>query len=423
MKKQWILMLALALLSGVASAADRVKITVKNSLDVERKGEIVEVPMADLYKKFGARKTFVVTDDNGREITSQITYDGLLIFQADVKAKGSTHYYVREGKPRQYEAKAFGRYVPERADDFAWENDRVAFRCYGPALQQRGEKAYGYDIWNKRTNKMVVDERYAMELDPEVADVCRMLKRRGYDQLAQELYYSVSYHVDHGDGMDCYKVGPTLGAGATALLANGGKDIFYPYCYTHCELLDAGPLRVTVLLTYEEKEFEGQKEKEIRIISLDAGSQLNKVLVGYNGLKRTVPMAVGIVVHDDNPTAYFMNDAEGYMGLEDLGDLLQYKEGYREVLNKDFGQIYVGAVFPDKNVKTEFRKMEGLGGVTGHILGVANYKPKSTFTYYFGAGWSRNTETGFNSLSDWETYLKNYAKLLKNPLKASLSIR
>lgn len=29
---------------------------------------------------------------------------------------------------------AFCRQVPERMDDFAWENDRGAFRMYGPAL-------------------------------------------------------------------------------------------------------------------------------------------------------------------------------------------------------------------------------------------------------------------------------------------------
>jgi len=29
----------------------------------------------------------------------------------------------------------------------AWENDRIAFRTYGPALQATGEKAVGYDIW------------------------------------------------------------------------------------------------------------------------------------------------------------------------------------------------------------------------------------------------------------------------------------
>ena len=32
-------------------------------------------------------------------------------------------------------AKVYGRYVPERKDDFAWENEYAAFRMYGPALK------------------------------------------------------------------------------------------------------------------------------------------------------------------------------------------------------------------------------------------------------------------------------------------------
>ena len=65
---------------------------------------------------------------------------------------------------------------------------------------------------------------------------------------AQELYRSVSYHVDHGNGLDCYKVGPTLGGGTTALMA--GDTIIYPYCYATQEILDNGPLRFTVKLVY-----------------------------------------------------------------------------------------------------------------------------------------------------------------------------
>ncbi len=34
----------------------------------------------------------------------------------------------------------FCRFVPERSDDFAWENDNVAFRVYGPALAKGAEK-------------------------------------------------------------------------------------------------------------------------------------------------------------------------------------------------------------------------------------------------------------------------------------------
>jgi hypothetical protein len=70
-----------------------------------------------------------------------------------------------------------------------------------------------------------VEQRYAGELDKDMAAAMRKLRQRGENDLADDVYNAISYHVDHGNGMDCYKVGPTLGAGTNALLADGGKTI------------------------------------------------------------------------------------------------------------------------------------------------------------------------------------------------------
>ena len=37
------------------------------------------------------------------------------------------------------------------------------------------------------------------------------------DRYDGDLNRGISYHVDHGNGMDCYAVGPTLGGGTAAL--------------------------------------------------------------------------------------------------------------------------------------------------------------------------------------------------------------
>lgn len=60
-------------------------------------------------------------------------------------------------------AEAFGRAVPERYDDYAWENNKVAYRLYGPALETSPEKLItpGIDVWVKCTEKLVIDEWYA----------------------------------------------------------------------------------------------------------------------------------------------------------------------------------------------------------------------------------------------------------------------
>lgn len=404
----------------VASAADRVKLTVSNSLSFARGNELVEVSKADVDSKLGVSGSVVVTDADGREIPSQLTYDGKLIFPVGVAAKGKSVYYVQPGTPSAYEPRVFGRQFPERVDDIAWENDRVAFRCYGPALQRSGERAWGYDIWNKRTDKLVVEGRYAGELDPDIQKVCKKLRDRGENDLADDLYNAVSYHVDHGNGMDCYKVGPTLGAGTTAILENDGKDIRYPRCYTTYQILDRGPLRFTVKLVYGTEQIEGQNVIETRVISLDAGSQMNKAVVCYEGLTKQMPIATGIIVHNENPSAYVLNNRAGYMGYEDLGDPNQYKEKYRAKQNQDFGKIYVGAVFAKPVEKMEFRSGEGLPGAIGHILGISDYKNGTAYTYYFGTGWSRNNSTNFQSMADWESYLSTFAQQVQTPLKVKL---
>ena len=41
--------------------------------------------------------------------------------------------------------------MPERLDDFAWENDLVAFRAYGSAIRRtKGPEDSGIDCWLKR---------------------------------------------------------------------------------------------------------------------------------------------------------------------------------------------------------------------------------------------------------------------------------
>ncbi|MCQ2095885.1 MAG: DUF4861 domain-containing protein [Bacteroidaceae bacterium] len=404
----------------MGSMAQSVTVTVRNPLTSARAGEMIEVDMGTLKSKLNAESGLIVTDADGKELPSQVTYDGKLIFQVGVAGKGKSVYYVRNGISSKYEPKVYGRYVPERADDIAWENEQVAFRTYGPALQRRNEQAFGFDIWNKRTSRFIIDERYANELDPHVAAVARKLTAMGNEALANDVRNAVSYHVDHGNGMDCYKVGATLGCGTPALLADGGSTIVYPWCWKEYKILDNGPLRFTFTMTYNPSHLNGTEVVETRTVSLDAGSQMNKCVVSYSGLNTLTPVCAGIVVHNENPTAYILCPENGYMGYEDLGDSKQYKEKYR-FQNKDFGRIFVGAVFPDKKVTMKYRTDEGLPGAVGHILGVSSLKGSDDmFTYYFGTGWDRNKETGFQNMTNWEAYLAAYARQIRNPLKVTI---
>ena len=95
------------------------------------------------------------------------------------------------------EPKVMARYVPERADDFVFENNLIAGRIYGKALEGNPTSP-GIDIWVKKPGRLVANEWYAQaQVDPNY------------------------YHHDHGEGKDCYKVGRSLGGGGSGSELHG----------------------------------------------------------------------------------------------------------------------------------------------------------------------------------------------------------
>lgn len=407
MKKYFSLsLLALLAACGPKQSTD-FTVTVTNDLSFDR-AEMVEVPISEVAKKVQLidEEQYIVLDAEGNQVAYQITYDDNLLFPVNVKAGDKAVYTVAVGEPIEAEPLVYGRHYPERVDDIAWENDRTAYRAYGPALQAKGERAFGYDAWVKRVPGLVVEQRYANELNPDTqAEIARLRKERKYDE-ANELYHSVSYHVDHGNGLDCYKVGPTLGCGTAALMQ--GDAILYPYCWKEYEILENGPLRFTVKLTYNPLVVGKDTVIETRTISLAQGSQLNKTVVSYAGLTKAAPVATGLVIHPENPTAYVLEGDKGYIAYADLTDNV----------NNGNGIIYVGAVMPEKVTEAKAQmfsdKEAKERGASGHVLAISNYKPETEYTYYWGSGWSKY---GFDSMEAWTTYLDRYAQSVRKPLK------
>ena len=129
-----------------------------------------------------------------------------------------------------------------------------------------------------------------MELDSASRAEIKVLREAGKKEEADSLSRAISYHIDHGNGMDCYAVGPTLGGGTAALMPDSA--IVYPYCYKDYEILDNGPLRFTVKLVFNPLVVKNDSNVvETRIIQLDKGSQLNKTTVSYEYLTQATPVA------------------------------------------------------------------------------------------------------------------------------------
>ncbi len=206
--KPQLLFAGLALLSSSLLAAEKITLTVTHALDIARPSETITVPWSEINKHLpGALlQRIAVKDAQGNVLPYQVTNVapqakdpkgegiayGELIFQHDFAAgeKSATFTVEKtETVAPVFPSKAFARYVPERLDDFAWENDKIGHRTYGPALAAPADGAAkevlvtnGLDIWCKRVSYPIVDRWY----------------NKGHDH----------YHKDEGEGMDTYNVGP-----------------------------------------------------------------------------------------------------------------------------------------------------------------------------------------------------------------------
>ena len=410
MKK--IFILAAVALMGFASCAgskQSMTVTVTNSLALERAGEMVEVPMSDVTAKLQLADTaqIVVLNEDGQQVPYQVTYDEKVVFPATVKANGTATYTIQSGTPDPYNVIACGRYYPERLDDVAWENDLGGYRAYGPALQKRGERGFGYDLFTKyNTTEPILESLYAEELDKEKRAKIAELKKTD-PKAAAELQNAISYHIDHGYGMDCYAVGPTLGCGTAALMA--GDTIIYPYCYRTQEILDNGPLRFTVKLEFNPLTVRGDSNVvETRVITLDAGSYLNKTVVSYTNLKEAMPVTTGIV----------LREPDGVVTADAANGYITYVDPTTDRSGGN-GEIFIGAAFPSlvKEAKTvlfpEKEKKELRGGADGHVLAISEYEPGSEYTYYWGSAWDK---AAIKTVDAWNAYMAEYAQKVRTPL-------
>lgn len=168
---------------------------------------------------------------------------------------------------------AYGRFVPEREDDFAWENDKVAFRVYGPLSPSKGPVS-GVDAWLKKVDYPIVDKWYAGHLEGK------------------------SYHEDHGEGYDPYHTGTSRGVGGTAIWIDG---VAFPAAtFKSYEVLKSGEDVVEFTLQYEWDTPLGAVA-ESKTISLTLGSQLYQVnsVFTLDGEPASLPIAIGLTTHDE----------------------------------------------------------------------------------------------------------------------------
>lgn len=396
MSKFWkMTVVCLALFQGAGLHGQSFKIA--NTAPFARHGAVVEIPADAIactadgsQSAGGCTGMFRVTDMEGNPLLWQLTSDGKLLVEVSLEAGETVTVAVepvkatdkcRSGESRcAADTICLSQVRHDFQDDLTWENDRGGYRLYGPSYRAGGGNVAGYDIWTKSVSFPVLAQRYV--------DHCR---------------YGISYHNDHGNGMDCYTVGRTLGAGMNALM--NGDDLIYPCAYEECEILDNGPLRTRVKVTCYPLELpDGTETVETRVITLDKGSWLNRTEVTYSGITAPRPMATGIVVHKENNRGYVVDPQKRFVAYADLTDNP----------DKGNGVIYIGivnAVTPSEAAYRQFAEAEG--AALGHVMNTALYDPATPYVYYWGAGWSKG---GVRGMDDWTGYLGRFHDSLMHPI-------
>ncbi|MDR2813561.1 MAG: DUF4861 domain-containing protein [Prevotellaceae bacterium] len=402
MKKVFFSLLTFSALMTSCQSRSALTVNVVNPLDADRADETVEVSWSLIQERIGGvePQDVAVLNGRGERLLSQVLYRGQpqpqsLIFQVSVPAQGSAAYVVKRGKTaaKLSDCKLSARLAPERMDDFAWENNRIAYRMYGPALMKVDGPSNGIDVWCKRTESLVVDKWYEADLSGKA-----------------------SYHQDHGEGLDGYKVGRTLGCGALAPYVN--NQLTLGNNFVTSKILDSGLVRVSFELIYAPLDVAGTPVVEVRRISLDANSQLSCISEMFINAG-DMEVAAGIVLKNNKAPATVATADPNYKPLlaPDKGYVTYAEQA--DALKSDTtnnGVIYTAIIFPFGVMNNA--KLEG-----NHLLATGSYKANEPFTYYSGAGWSKAV-TGegvlrFPTEKLWQEYIASEALKLKNPLKLS----
>lgn len=391
MKK--LLLLLLAGTALLARAADKIVVTVTHDLDLARPAEVIAVPFSEIQRLLPGVlfDHLLVKEASGTVIPSQGTnfepaehrdQSRNLVFQHDFAAGEKTATFTIEKTAAPvppYPSMVFARYVPGRLDDFAWENDRIAHRIYGPGLDTPAAGAdrmisSGVDVWCKRVRYLVVDR----------------------------WYLKGNYHTDTGDGLDMYEVGTTRGCGGVGVW--DGTRLFCSRNWKTWKVLANGPIRAVFELTYESWDAgHGVRIAETKRFIVDAGHNLDAIESTFDfvppaGAGGEVTIGIGLTSHPKEATAVPAQDDKGaWIGLW---------ENYENPMS---GNLGTGVILASA------AKFAGFAGTSGERLILAKVKPGETLRYSAGAGWKQSGD--FASKDDWNAYLAAWAKRLASPIR------
>ena len=386
MKKILIPALLVILPSLGVMAAGQLTVTAVNKLPIARASQTIELTAAQLAPLGEADLEKIhVKDATGKELLCQavdVDFDeyhtpDIVIFQSDFAPGENKTFTVTDGsvqvfKPEDY--KTYGRFVRERFDDFAWENDLIAHRTYGKALETwKGEPltSSAIDIWSKLHPTLIINEWYMMG--------------------------DAYYHHMNSNGGDDYSAGATRGDGGNGLWAD--EKLWVSKNFVNSRELAEGPIRVMFELDYEPFDVNGSRVAETMRITLDAGSQMDYYQLTFKPAGDGGPLTAAVGLKKVRGEQADFNAAHGTLAVW-------------EPMEKNQGMQGIAAIVDPKSfVKQSEDKLNNL------LL--LNLGPANSVNYWAGFAWDKAGK--ITTADDWKKYVDEFAQGVQSPVEVSVS--
>lgn len=265
------------------------------------------------------------------------------------------------------EAKMMAREVPERADDFVFENNLIAGRIYGKALEGNPTSP-GIDVWVKLPGSLVADKWYA-----------EALKDGNY------------YHHDHG-GKDCYKVGTSLGGGASVPYVDG-KFCYPATNYRESEIICQDNEKLSFKLIYPEWDANGIKVKLEKTITVYPDTYFCKVEDCYTGKFDSLEIIAGVWRHEERNIGAEQSWSDRFAIWEHASD---------QSVEREDGMLGLAVYMPEAE-----NCFVASDGRLNHSLCSKKVASGESLVYWFGSCWSKGDITTPEKWFELVSSLKN----------------
>lgn len=243
--------------------------------------------------------------------------------------------------------------------DIAWENDRIAFRVFGPEV--RDKVGSGVDVWAKSVPHSILDKWYG-------------LNAAGQD-----------YHVDRGEGCDFYNMSRFRGCGGTAIWHNDRPHT--AETYDHFRIRKNQNDGIEFDLQYKTWNVPGIDLMEDKKIRMQTGTNLFEVNSTFRSGRQTeLTVAIGLT-----------NYGQGVVHVDRKRGILSIWEA----IHPDHGHLGSAVLVNPKQ----------LAGFTTHEKDeyvLIRAKTNEPAVYFAGAGWEKSQHV--KNQKDWLRYLRREAK-------------